>query len=330
MCAPLVTAAQFDGQSPATAALSAKHIAALSPVSPTGFYWMDPDGPSAANAVQMFADMDTNGGGWTLAIVSLDASPVAAFAINQNTGSVSLAASHTRKVDNLAELRDAQIRYVVSGSGGTVFDGTYLGRFSDATPAFALSIDTLGLNGQLDASFDFHAPSSDFDVAVYVREVVTPDPIVVTGPFCDDADGSLASCPCANPGSSGTGCDISQGTGGVGLSIVSQETFPLNRVTWSGAGFPTTSTPTSIVIRATGLDSAAPVVFGDGLRCIGTPLVRLAATFASGGTATHMHGHGAGAGSGTFYYQLWFRNTPIMFCDPSAAFNLSNGGTLTW
>jgi len=44
----------------------------------------------------------------------------------------------------------------------------------------------------------------------------------------------------------------------------------------------------------------------------------------------HTHGHGAGAGSGTFYYQLWFRNTPIMFCDPVAAFNLSNGRALSW
>ena len=39
---------------------------------------------------------------------------------------------------------------------------------------------------------------------------------------------------------------------------------------------------------------------------------------------------GAMAGQGTFYYQLWFRNTPVMFCDPAAAFNLSNGWELTW
>jgi len=148
--------------------------------------------------------------------------------------------------------------------------------------------------------------------------------------FCDDADGALASCPCANPGNPDTGCDISQGTGGVGLSLAIQQNTPQNRVTWSGTGFPAASTPTSIVIRATSLDPGAPVVFGDGLRCIGTPLVRLAATFASGGTATHSHGHGTGAGSGTFHYQLWFRNTPVMFCNPTAAFNLSSGRTLTW
>jgi len=148
--------------------------------------------------------------------------------------------------------------------------------------------------------------------------------------FCDDADGSLASCPCANAGAPDTGCDIQQGTGGVKLDFVAQQTAPLNRVTWSGTGFPATSSPTSIVIRAAGLDPASPVVFGDGLRCIGVPLVRLAATFAGGGTVSHTHGHNALVGSGSFYYQLWFRNTPVMFCDPAAAFNLSNGRILAW
>jgi hypothetical protein len=147
---------------------------------------------------------------------------------------------------------------------------------------------------------------------------------------CDASDGSLTSCPCSNPGNPETGCDIQQGTGGVGLSVVSQEITPQNRVTWSGTGFPAASAPASIVIRAASLDPGSPIPFGDGLRCIGTPLVRLAATFASGGAVTHAHGHGSMAGSGAFYYQLWFRNTPAMYCDPAAAFNLSNGRILTW
>jgi len=147
--------------------------------------------------------------------------------------------------------------------------------------------------------------------------------------FCDGYDGSHASCPCANAGDPGSGCDIVQGTGGVSLCLVSQLTTPDNRATVQGTGFPKTASPTSIVIRATGLDGTSPVVFGDGLRCIGTPLVRLAATFASGGVATHTFGHGSSAGAGKFYYQLWFRNTPVMFCTP-AAFNLSNGRILDW
>jgi hypothetical protein len=187
--------------------------------------------------------------------------------------------------------------------------------------------------------FDANAPpvSGDLTLTTYKTEqavvlggVQVPSSMPRASAFCDASDGALASCPCANPGDPGTGCEIQQGTGGVGLSMVSQETSPQNRVTWSGAGFPAVSTPTSIVIRAADLDTGSPIVFGDGLRCIGTPLVRLAATFASGGTVTHTHGHGAGAGTGDFFYQLWFRNTPIMYCDPTAAFNLSNGWTLAW
>ena len=112
--------------------------------------------------------------------------------------------------------------------------------------------------------------------------------------------------------------------------MLAQQTSSQNRVTAQGIGFPAMSTPAAIVIRASDVDGASPVVFGDGLRCVGAPIVRLSANFAFGGSSVHIFGHGTMAGSGTFYYQLWFRNTPIMFCDPAAAFNLSNGRTLIW
>ena len=149
-----------------------------------------------------------------------------------------------------------------------------------------------------------------------------------TPSFCDAGDGSLASCPCGNPGLASSGCEIAQTTGGVQLDLVSQETTPLNRVTFLGSGFPATTNPTSIVIRSSAL-TASPVAFGDGLRCVAAPVVRLAATFASGGTALHTFGHSPAAGVGDFHYQAWFRNTPAMFCTPDA-FNLSNGRTLQW
>ena len=152
----------------------------------------------------------------------------------------------------------------------------------------------------------------------------------VSTAFCDASDGSLASCPCTNPGNPDSGCDNAQGTGGVKINVVAQTTSPSNAATLSGTGFSTMGSPTSIVIRAPSLDPSSPIVFGDGLRCIsGAGLVRLAATTAVGGTAIHAVGHGAMAGTGTFYYQLWYRNTPSSFCTP-AAFNLSNGEQLVW
>lgn len=146
--------------------------------------------------------------------------------------------------------------------------------------------------------------------------------------FCNAADGALASCPCGNTGAPDTGCDIQQQTGGVLLAVVKQVTSLQNRVSVTGTGFPVSTTPTAIVLRDFQLEPV-PVVFGDGIRCVGVPLVRLAATFASGGVSTHSFGHGVMAGAGDFYYQIWFRNAPAMYCTPGA-FNLSNGVTLTW
>jgi hypothetical protein len=148
--------------------------------------------------------------------------------------------------------------------------------------------------------------------------------------FCSATDGALASCPCGNAGDPDTGCDNAQGTGGVHVDVAAQTTSP-NGATLTGTGFPTMASPTAIVLRSNALDPASPVVFGDGLRCVAaSPLVRLAAATASGGSSTHAFGHGALAGVGDFFYQLWYRNTPSSFCDPLAAFNLSSGVSLTW
>ena len=146
--------------------------------------------------------------------------------------------------------------------------------------------------------------------------------------FCDQTDGSLAACPCGNVGDPVSGCDIAQGTGGVSVTVISQETSPQNRVTMRAAGFPPSTSPSAVVIRSNGLETSG-VVFGDGVRCVGVPLVRLGATAAFLGFSDHTFGHGTGAGSGEFYYQVWFRNTPGSFCTPSA-FNLSNGRALSW
>ena len=89
--------------------------------------------------------------------------------------------------------------------------------------------------------------------------------------------------------------------------------------------------PAIIPIRSTVQSNGGNgTVFGDGLLCVGPPVVRLAAQFANAGSASLPINHGAMAGAGTFHYQLWFRNIPATFCDATAAFNLSNGVSLTW
>jgi len=163
-------------------------------------------------------------------------------------------------------------------------------------------------------------------VSLFFGKHYDPCASPVSSPFCFGTD---AVCPCGNGGLGDRGCDIRQGTGGVKLDLARQETTPNNRATFEATGFPVTANPAGVVIRGATIDPAAHVAFGDGIRCVGTPVVRLGAASAAGGSSTHTFGHGSMAGSGTFYYQLWFRNTPAMFCTPDA-FNLSNGRTLIW
>jgi hypothetical protein len=162
---------------------------------------------------------------------------------------------------------------------------------------------------------------------VYVQDV-NPDGTLGPGgaAYCFASD---AACPCANGGAPTSGCDIPQLTGGVELSLVAfaPDFAGGGQVTFTGTGFSPMGNPAAVMIRSASREDP-PVVFGDGLRCIGVPLVRLAATQASGGVSIHTTGHGAGAG--TFDYQIWFRSQPIGYCDPLSAFNLSNGFTLTW
>ena len=169
---------------------------------------------------------------------------------------------------------------------------------------------------------DVLGPQGQFDIDLW-EEL---NAVLGRTSFCDGSDGSTASCPCSNPGLPSSGCDLSQGTGGVSLRLLDRTSSPARRVTWQGAGFPPMSSPTALVIRS-GARAPAPVVFGDGLLCIGPNVVRLSASFASSGTSLHTHGHGILPGE--FHYQLWYRNTPESFCTPDA-FNLSNGRTLTW
>ena len=149
-------------------------------------------------------------------------------------------------------------------------------------------------------------------------------------PYCF-GDGSGTACPCANVGIAGHGCDLSQGTGGACLTI---QDFNPNGVgggtaTALGTNLPLGTTPGVVLLRGTMRENGgAGSVLGDGLLCVEAPVVRIRSGLAQDGKIALPFSHGAG--QGRFDYQLWFRNTPAAFCDPMAAFNLSNGLELTW
>jgi hypothetical protein len=148
-------------------------------------------------------------------------------------------------------------------------------------------------------------------------------------PYCY-GDGTGDPCPCGNVGAPGHGCNIPAGTGGIKLTVQSwlPDFTGGGEVDLVGTGFPVMAQGLSQLIRSTAPQTPA-TVFGDGLLCVAPAgVVRISAVLSSNGVALNPAMHGAGAG--TFYYQLWVRSQPIMFCDPNAAFNLSNGLELTW
>jgi hypothetical protein len=188
--------------------------------------------------------------------------------------------------------------------------------------------------------FDANTPPTDVTATVGRFRTGGSEPVPnISGPsapsaagvtYCDGNDGSLALCPCGNAGTPDSGCDNAAGTGGVHIaaSAFTPDGGGGGTVTMVGTGFPAGQTPSVTLIRSPSRENP-PVVFGDGLRCIGlTNLVRVTADLAINGQVSLPVNHGAGAG--TFDYQLWYRSNPASYCDPLAAFNLSDAVELVW
>jgi hypothetical protein len=153
--------------------------------------------------------------------------------------------------------------------------------------------------------------------------------------FCF-GDGTGTACPCANFGAPGRGCANSANQdGGImwanGFPSISNDT-----VHFTASGLP----PTVASLLIQGQNTIAGgngTVFGDGLRCVQTNVIRMyqrptlcgnrsfgrdvpgdAPISVVGGVST----------PGVRYYQVWYRNATA-FCTPST-FNLTNAYQITW
>ena len=152
-------------------------------------------------------------------------------------------------------------------------------------------------------------------------------------------DGLVNTCPCANRGAAGRGCDNSASSGGARLDAsgsVGSDTLVL---TASG------ELPTALTIFLQGSQPAAtPAVFGDGVRCAGGSLKRLYVKSASGGSAS---APGAGEpsirtqssalgdtipGGATRVYQAYYRDANAAFCPApqGGTFNISSALSVRW
>ena len=150
-----VHATLLNGTSAGDAGISALQILLDGHSSGDGLYWIDTDGAGANAAFQVYADMTTAGGGWTLGLASLTGDLSSSTDMVANTGVVGFNSGHTRDMTNLAILGDTQIRHQIINNGVTLFDGYYTGNYHGS---LGIASDWTVLAGSLDV---FGAPYSN-------------------------------------------------------------------------------------------------------------------------------------------------------------------------
>jgi hypothetical protein len=151
-------------------------------------------------------------------------------------------------------------------------------------------------------------------------------------PYCF-GDGTGAPCPCGNSGIAGRGCANSVDPTGARIVTGGVTRLTADSLVLNGSGMP--NGPALYLQGMTQSAGGAGFPFGDGLRCAGSPIVRLKHVMNVAG-ASHLPETGdAGISAmgfvtapGTRTYQAWYRDA-APFCTAST-FNLTNGVQVTW
>jgi Tol biopolymer transport system component len=208
--------------------------------------------------------------------------------------------------------------------------GTGGGPANDGSARGAISADGTFVAFQSDAS-DLVSGDTNGMPDVFVGVV----PPAIAG-FCF-GDGSGTACPCGNAGAARSGCASSAVASGARLVGTGRASVADDTLTLLVNGLPG-STQVAFFQGTSQSAGGAGIVFGDGLRCVGGPTVRLGTRASTGGTLVFGHTVAgdprvsiAGmvpAGGGTRHYQAFYRNA-ASFCTPST-FNLTNGVGVNW
>ncbi len=181
-------------------------------------------------------------------------------------------------------------------------------------------------------SFSFGVTGGGTFIEIFPSSIVVER--VETGVSYCFGDGTGAACPCANvsPVGADVGCLNSMAVGGkiraYGLASLGNDTLQL-----VGSQMPNSS---ALYFQGTSQQSAGlGVAFGDGLRCAGGSVIRLATKFNTAGGSQYPVGadldvsvRGLVTTPGSRAYQCWYRNAAT-FCTTST-FNLTNGIWVTW
>lgn len=139
--------------------------------------------------------------------------------------------------------------------------------------------------------------------------------------FCDCS----AVTACNNSDTAGAGCRNSSGSGAI-LTASGSTSVAADDIAFEGILMPSNK-PALLFVGTTALNGGSGAVFGDGVRCAGGQLTRLAVKFTdAGGSASWGAGQNAtgiwNAGT-TRYFQVWYRDPQNGPC--GTGFNVSNG-----
>jgi len=143
-----------------------------------------------------------------------------------------------------------------------------------------------------------------------------------TGQCFGDGGGTV--CPCANPGGAAEGCANSTGAG-CALVADGSNGGTLN------ASNALPGQPGLFFQGDNSIGGGNGIVFGDGLRCCGSNIIRLGVVLPDGNGDASFGGAQAAGGANagdTKCYQYWYRNPNGSPC--GFGFNLSNAVSITW
>lgn len=151
--------------------------------------------------------------------------------------------------------------------------------------------------------------------------------------FCD---GATVVCPCGNGSSNAGGCPNSAHASGATLTWSGEPSTTADSLQFFVGGLP--NNVTCLFFQGlNALNGVQGAVFGDGVRCVGSPMRRLGLVSSSpaggalfpapGGQTLSVKGQIAPGGA-TMIYQAWYRN-PAQFCTASTT-NLTNALVVAW
>lgn len=158
------------------------------------------------------------------------------------------------------------------------------------------------------------------------RLIIQPDGV---RSYCA-GDGSAAPCPCNNFADDGHGCKNSTGAGGL-LSALGTVSVANDDLVFFASDLPAAQ-PALLFSGTNQLNGGDGLPFGDGLRCVGGTLTRIAVQSANAaGEASWGGGLAASEGyadNDIVHFQAWYRDPLLGPC--GTGFNLTNALTVVF